>query len=324
MINNISVNGICRELLAHGKFAIFMHENPDADTIGSCLALAEILTSLGRTAVPVCCDKIPTSLLFLSDGVREYPYSEEYKEENGWYLISVDIASPGQFGNLSEIAPKIRLAFDHHSTHDIFSSQYFIDSDASACAEIIYRVLIRLMAGVISQHTASLLYAALAADTGGFRYANTTPYTHKVAAKLIEFGADHTSICHNLFECKSKSAVAAEAFAIENVTYFKNGKISFIKITLQDKKDHCFDDEDTYDVINAIRRIDGVKVAIFAREREDGTYKISTRSTGDVDMAKICGIFGGGGHVGAAGCSVPSSQADDAVRRIINECGFSD
>ena len=75
-------------------------------------------------------------------------------------------------------------------------------------------------------------------------------------------------------------------------------------------------------MINTIRRVDGVKVAIFAREREPGLYKISTRSACEVDVAKICAIFGGGGHHGAAGCSVPESELDGAVKRIIDECGF--
>ncbi|MBQ0125202.1 MAG: bifunctional oligoribonuclease/PAP phosphatase NrnA, partial [Clostridiales bacterium] len=147
-------------------------------------------------------------------------------------------------------------------------------------------------------------------------------YTYKVAAKLIERGANHAQICHNLFECKSKAAIAAEAFAMSNVTYYAGGKIGYVKITLEDKKAHGFEDEDTYDVINTIRRVDGVKVAIFSREREPGLYKISTRSSCEVDVAKICATFGGGGHPGAAGCSVEESELDAAVERIMNECGF--
>ena len=121
---------------------------------------------------------------------------------------------------------------------------------------------------------------------------------------------------------KSKTALAAEAFAMDNVKYLCGGKISYVKITEADKAAHGFEDEDTYDVINVIRRAEGVKVAIFARERTPGAYKISTRSTGDIDMARICAIFGGGGHVGAAGCSVTADEVDGAVKRIVEECGF--
>ncbi len=214
------------------------------------------------------------------------------------------------------------LAMDHHAIHDSFAKAQYVDASSSACAEIVYRVINKLLYGEIPQKTASLMYAALAADTGGFRYVNTTPYTYKIAAKLIERGANHAQICHNLFECKSKAALAAEAYAMSNIQYFCSGKITYVKITLADKAEHGFEDDDTYDVINTMRRIDGVKVAIFARERESGTYKISTRSTCDVDVAKICAIFGGGGHAGAAGCTVMVDELDDAVKRIINECNF--
>lgn len=114
-----------------------------------------------------------------------------------------------------------------------------------------------MIQGKIPERTASLLYAALAADTGGFRYANTTPYTHKIAAKLIECGANHFQICRNLFEMKSKTALAAEAFAMEHVKYLCGGKISYVKITEADKARGGFEDEDTYDVINVIRRAEG-------------------------------------------------------------------
>ena len=321
-MNNVSINNICKMLMHHSDFLIFIHENPDADTVGTCFALMYTLRSLGKRAYPVSTDKIPNSLTFMTHGERDFSMSALPDGFKADFMISVDVASPSQLGNYKDMANDIDLAMDHHATHDKFAKTLYVDAGASACAEIVYRVINRLLYGDMPKETASLLYAAIAADTGGFRYANTTPYTYKVAAKLIEFGADHAEICHNLFECKSKAAMAAEAFAMSNVTYFRGGKITYVKITLADKKEHGFEDEDTYDVINTIRRVDGVKVAIFSREREPGQYKISTRSACDVDVARICAIFGGGGHHGAAGCSVPESELDGAVKRIIDECGF--
>lgn len=320
--NNVSINSICKMLMKNSKFLIFIHESPDADCIGSCFALINTLRSIGKTAYAASSDRIPASLAFLTDGVRDFSVNALPEGFEPDVMISVDVASPSQLGAYKELAPKIALSIDHHATHDKFASEVYVDATASACAEIVYRVINRLLYGEIPESTASLLYAAIAADTGGFRYANTTPYTYKVAANLIEKGANHAVICHNLFECKSKAAMAAEAFAMSNVKYFCGGKITFVKITTEDKNNFGFEDEDTYDVINTIRRVDGVKIAIFAREREAGMYKISTRSSCEIDVAAICSIFGGGGHPGAAGCSVPASELDSAVSRIINECGF--
>ena len=320
--NNITINGIRKVLERNDNFLVFMHENPDSDTIGSALALVLTLRSVGKRAYMACCDKIPQSLMFLTDGERCFGIEDLPGDFTPKFLISVDIASPNQLGKYHYLAAKIDLALDHQSCHDDLACYRFVDSGAGACAEIIYRVINRMIQGKIPEKTASLLYAALAADTGGFRYANTTPYTHKIAAKLIECGANHFQICRNLFEMKSKTALAAEAFAMENVKYLCGGKISYVRITEADKERCGFEDEDTYDVINVIRRVEGVKVAILARERTPGVYKISTRSTGDIDMAKICAMFGGGGHAGAAGCSVAEGDVDETVDKIIKECGF--
>ena len=320
--NNITINGIRKVLERNDNFLVFMHENPDSDTIGSALALVLTLRSVGKRAYMACCDKIPQSLMFLTDGERCFGIEDLPGDFTPKFLISVDIASPNQLGKYHYLAAKIDLALDHHSCHDDLACYRFVDSGAGACAEIIYRVINRMIQGKIPEKTASLLYAALAADTGGFRYANTTPYTHKIAAKLIECGANHFQICRNLFEMKSKTALAAEAFAMENVKYLCGGKISYVRITEADKERCGFEDEDTYDVINVIRRVEGVKVAILARERTPGVYKISTRSTGDIDMARICAMFGGGGHAGAAGCSVAEGDVEETVDKIIKECGF--
>ena len=323
-MSNITVHGICKNLLKNNNFLIFTHENPDADTIGSCFSLIYTLRMLGKTVYPACCDRIPASLAFMTDGEREFRIENAPSDFKPEYFISVDVASSAQLGSYKEYASKIQLSLDHHATHENFAEYALTDANAAACAEIVYHIVDRLLGSEITEKIASLLYAALAADTGGFRYANTTPLTHKIAAKLIENGASHAEICRNLFECKTKTALAAEAFAMANVSYFCSGKISYVKITKADKRAHGFEDEDTYDVINVIRRVDGVKVAILIREKDDGTYKISTRSSCEIDVSKICAIFGGGGHSGAAGCSVTADMADTALKQIIKECGFHD
>ena len=323
-MNNITIQGSCKMLLKNDNFLVFMHENPDADAVGSCFAMFYTLRKLGKTAYPVCCDKVPSSLSFMTGGEREFCKDNLPADFEPKFFISTDVASPGQLGALKEFVPKMNLSLDHHATHDRFATYLYVEPKAGACAEIVYRIVNTLLSGNIPEEIVSLLYAGLAADTGGFRYANTTPATHKVAARLIERGANHAHICRNLFECKSKSALAAESFAMEHMKYLCGGKISYVKITLEDKRSRGFEDEDTYDVINVIRRADGVKIAIFAREKDDGSFKISTRSSCEIDVAKICNIFGGGGHSGAAGCSVAPDMVDSAVERIVKECGFND
>ena len=193
-MNNITIQGICKILTGRNNFLVFTHENPDADTIGSCFALIATLRSLGKTAYPACCDRIPASLAFMTEGEREFHIENAPADFTPEYRISVDVASAAQLGIYRDMAKDIDLALDHHATHEKFAKYYFDDPKASACAEILYHIIGRLLNGEIPEKTASLLYAALAADTGGFRYANTTPVTHKIAAKLIERGASHAVI----------------------------------------------------------------------------------------------------------------------------------
>ncbi len=320
---NITVNGIVSMLLHNDNFLFFLHENPDADAIGSNLAIVNTLKILGKNAYIVSSDPIPSSLLFLTDRERNFSLDEVPSNFKPDLICSCDVASPSQLGKYRDMANSFDLAIDHHEIHEPFAKYRLVDSNAAAAAEIVYKVISKLTPHIpISKDIASLLYAALAADTGGFRYSNTTPETHKIAAKLIERGADHTEICRNLFEMKSISALRAEAFASSHTTFYYGGKISYIKITDKDRKENGFSSEDEYDVINVIRRVDGVKIAIFAREKDDGNYKISTRSSCQVNVADLCALYGGGGHFGAAGCTVSKEIVDSAVDRIMKECNF--
>ena len=324
-LSNITLNGVVFQLLHHNNFIFFLHENPDADTIGSNIALANTLKMLGKNTYIVSSDFIPQTLLFLTEKERNFSIENIPANFTPDYLVACDVASASQLGKYKDFADKIDLAIDHHPIHDKFTKYRYVDPTSAAAAEIIYKLIQRLMPHIpLNKNTASLLYAALAADTGGFRYSNTTPYTHKVAAKLIEYGADHTEICRNLFEMKTLSAVKAETFAQSNAKFFYDGKISYVKITNKDRQENGFSAEDEYDVINVIRRIDGVKISIFARERENGVYKISTRSSCNVNVADICAKFGGGGHFAAAGCSVNADEVDNAVDVIMKECNFDE
>ena len=137
-MNNITVQGICKNLLHHDNFLVFTHENPDADTIGSCFALIHTLRLLGKNAYPACCDRIPASLAFMTDGEREFIHENLPADFTPEFFMSADVASPGQFGALRPYSAKISLALDHHATHDRFAKYLYVEPKAGACAEIVY------------------------------------------------------------------------------------------------------------------------------------------------------------------------------------------
>lgn len=305
------------------NFLVLTHERPDADTIGSAAALAEILKQTGKTAMFACADEIPRTLRFLTGGKAYMPLPDESRAEE-YTVIAVDAAAKPLLGKCGKFADRVMIAVDHHTSHMDFARYEYVDKEAAACSEIVFDIAEELVGFPLSPGTSEYLYAALAADTGGFRYSNTTPRSHLIAARLVSFGIDSAEICRKLFECKTKESIAAETYAMSHVKLFLDGAVSCVVIPNTAKTEYHFNDGDSYDVINAIRRIEGVRIAIAARQRDgESRYKISMRSSCRVDVAQICAAFGGGGHTGAAGFDVAEEDMPDALREIIISCDKS-
>ena len=160
-MNNITIPGICKNLLKNNRFLIFTHENPDADTIGSCFALIYALRILGKQAYPACCDRIPASLAFLTEGERDFRIENAPADFTPNYYISVDVASSAQLGIYRGLADRIDLSLDHHATHENFAEHALTEPRAAACAEIVYHIVDRLLGPEITEKISSLLYAAI-------------------------------------------------------------------------------------------------------------------------------------------------------------------
>ena len=160
--------------------------------------------------------------------------------------------------------------------------------------------------------------AAISSDTGCFCYSNTSPKTHMRAAELIGTGIDFADINHRLFCSKNIGQIKAEGFVGANIKTAEGGKIGYASITHEDMKSLSLTAEDFETAIDIVRSLAGCEIAVTAKEAESGKYKISLRSTG-ANVAKVAKIFGGGGHVRAAGCTVPAQSADEALEKIIKE-----
>lgn len=317
----MTVNELCDKLLSRDNYLILTHERPDADTIGSAAALAGILKEAGKTAVFACADEIPRTLRFLTGGKPAMPVPEF---DESYTVVAVDAAAKALLGKCGAFADRVFVSIDHHASHIDFAEYDYVDGCAAACSEIIFDIAEIMAKMPLSAEIAEYLYAALAADTGGFRYSNTTPRSHIIAARLVSFGIDSAEICRNLFECKTKESIAAEAYAMSHVKLFLDGAVSCVVIPNTAKLEFHFNDGDSYDVINAIRRIEGVRIAIAARQRDnESRYKISMRSSCAVDVSEICAKFGGGGHFGAAGFDVAEDDMPDALKSVILTCAES-
>ncbi len=292
-------------------FLILTHAHPDGDTLGCGFALCEALKECGKNAIVRCVDALPA----------KYSYMGKVCEEDIVYenIIAVDVADAKLLGKEFEerFGSRVKLCIDHHGSNRLYAEKTLLDPSAAAACEIILEVIKELGAEV-TKNIADCIFTGLSTDTGCFRYANVTPRTLRMAAEMIESGADHSRINVIMFETKTKTYVALERLALESMKMYLDEKCAFITIT-QDMYRKSGSDESEVDAIASIpRQIEGVRVGVTMREKSDGTFKVSMRTHEGVDASAICAMLGGGGHPRAAGCTVDGDA--EKARELVVSC----
>ncbi len=293
---------------------IFMHARPDADTVGTACALAEVFRALGKNPRYACSDKIPKRLEFI---INDLPRAENFENST---LISVDVASPMQLGELVDFAPRISLMIDHHELGEPFAPSYIVKG-ASSAAEALYDIiceLVRTEKIILTKKIAEPLFTAICSDTGSFRYSSASARTFRIAAELLELGVDHSEIAHKLFCTKTSEQLRAEGYIASKIRLFCDGKIAVATHTCRERAALGTEEEHFECAIDVVREVAGVEISAVIRETEKGTIKASLRSTG-ADVATVAAKFRGGGHVRAAGCSPEAKSVKEALDMLLPE-----
>ena len=315
--NNITLAEAAKLLERSKDLLILSHEHPDGDTIGCAFALKRAYSEPGARRVEVaCCDPVRSTLTFIS-GAETLAVPADFTPDT---VCAVDVASAGMLGGMDvRYNGKIDLKIDHHRTSEPYAVYNYVDDTAAACGEIIYYML--KDSGRLTPEVCDALFAAVASDTGSFKYGNTTAESHHVAAALIEHGADCKTVNHMLFERRTPGEIAAQKLALAGLHYYAEGRIAAIGFTNAMKEEHGFDDDDIAPLHNLPREIIGVELGVTIRQTEEDpeVYKISLRSSGEPDCSAVCARFGGGGHKGAAGCRIAASSFAEAEKIIIEE-----
>lgn len=314
---------LCERLCQNKKTLIIYHVRSDADAIGSAFALRELLRLMDIPAICACSDEVPERLRFLTDGVQGSVLLDDEVGLDHERVISVDSASPQQLGDLFDrLRRRVDLMIDHHGTGTIYADHY-IDPDACATGEIIYEIAKELVAmgriEAIPMRVIHSVYAAMCSDTGCFRHSNATPRAFRCAAELLEAGADQGDINRRLFDSKTFKQVKAEGEAASRLTLHCGGRVASVTFPYSSKFALSLSDENLETIIDIPRSVAGVEVAFSVRQPEDKPlFRVSMRSSSDVDVAAICALFGGGGHKKAAGCSLEAANIRDAEEKILS------
>lgn len=301
---------------------ISCHLNPDGDAVGASTALAIGLKQSGKNVHIVNRDSVPENLKFLPSSEL---FSQGVPDREVDLLFIVDCNTIDRTG-LKNLRAKNTVIIDHHimpdNADDLWNSdtleQSMVYPNAAASGEIVFRVLNEL--GVtIDKDIATNLYTTLLFDTGGFRYANTTPESLEIASSLVAAGAEPWWITKELYESVPYNAMRLLASAYS--TLEREGEMAWITVTQEMLRETGTTSEDTENFVDHPRKIKGVGVAIFFREDTDNICKVSLRSKGGLDVQKIAASFGGGGHAPAAGCSIsaPLAEAQEKVLNAVRE-----
>lgn len=305
----VSLSEAAAWLLQQQDIAILCHQSPDGDTLGSGSALCRALRSLGKRAQVLCSDSVGKRFQFLFEGLEEQQFEPKA-------IVSVDVADEQLLGALRPVyGGKIQLCIDHHPSNTNYAEWYFVNPQASATCEVLYD-FIPLLGVKLDVAIATDLYTGLATDTGCFQYINVTPYTFRVAAKLLELGIPAPKINHAMFATKSRQRLQLEREALNTIEYFHNDEIAVITLTRKMVQESGAEDEDTDGLASIPRSIEGVYIGVTIKEKADDLVKVSLRALQPYNASEICAKFGGGGHPGAAGCAIHFS-AEEAKKQLV-------
>ena len=297
----MTLDNIKEEIEKAKNIVILTHESPDGDAVGSSLAMYQALKQLGKD-VDLVIPEHPKTFDFL-------PCADEIKKTgrdiNYDLAIALDCADTKRLDGFENWyhESKVKISIDHHESNTMFADYNYVDPAAPACSQILIIVLTSM--GVeINKNIGECLLAGIITDTGGFKYEGVTTET-------FEFER-----YKKVLQVKTRANFELTKIVMDRMEFFQDGKISFTYITLKDIQETNAEAGDHEGLVEIGRDLEGVEVSILLRETEKG-YKASLRSNEYVNASEACSIFSGGGHIRAAGCTIPY-PLEQAKEKIID------
>lgn len=301
-----TIDEILNKIKKAKNIVLLTHENPDGDAIGSSLAMYIELKNQGKNVDLI----IPAYSKIFS----VLPAIDEAKAEgklNKYDLaIAVDCATikllNGWTNYFDDASTKIVI--DHHSTSEMYGDLNYVDYTSPACAQVIYMIF-KHYKWAITPEIGTCIMAGIITDTGGFQYSGVSKDTFEIASELLSSGVNISKIYKQVMDTRTKASFELEKIALDRLEFLDDGKVTFTYITKQDEKDVNAQTGDYEGIVNDGRNIEGVEVSIFLHETDKG-FKASLRSNDYVNVSDVCLMFGGGGHIKAAGATMQGTPQE--------------
>ena len=311
-----TLDKILEEIKKANTIAILTHENPDGDAVGSSLAMYLALKQFGKENVDIIIPEFPKTYRFLPgvDCVQNEGSNENYD-----LAIAVDCATIKMLNGWSNYfeEAKSKISIDHHGTNTMYGDINYVNPDSPACTQILITVF-EYFGIEITEDIGKCILTGIITDTGGFQYQTTRPETFEFAAKLLKSGINVSEIYKKAMNTKTRENFELRKRAIDRMEFLEDGKIAFTYINRKDFEELGASADDYDGIVDEGRCIEGVEVSISLRETENKGYKVSLRSNEYVNVSDICLIFGGGGHIHAAGCNI-SASVEQIKEKLVSQ-----
>jgi len=310
-------------ILSEGKtFVLTTHVNPDGDGIGSEVALAKWLSAHHKEVRIINHSPTPDVYRFLDPKARILVFNPERDAEtiaSADVIVVLDINHPGRLrsmeGDVLE-SPAVKVCIDHHLDPAPFARHYLLDDDATSTGEIVYRILTADRKEELEPLVAQALYCAIMTDTGSFRYPRVDPEIFRIAAHLVECGADPVAIYSQVYQNWSTGRVHLLGEMLAGLELSDGGALAHISVTREMLSRTGTTEEDTDNFTNYPMNVAGVLAGILFLELADG-LKISFRSQGEIPINELAREFGGNGHKNAAGARIEGGSLEEVKPRVL-------
>jgi bifunctional oligoribonuclease and PAP phosphatase NrnA len=307
------IRQIVHELLARQRFVLSSHSRPDGDSIGSQLAMAYALRTLGKDVVVVNSDPAPSPLMQFP-GVPEIEIAQRVDGQFDAAIIMEcgDLARTGVHG----LDRFFVINIDHHPGNSKYGQINWFDPAAAACGEMVFD-LVRALDVRLSLEIAMHVYLAILTDTGSFHYSSISPRTFEICRQTVEAGVDPVLVARNVYDSNNMGRLKLFGAVLSAMQLDTAGRIAIVYLDHEMARAAGGTYEDTEGLINLPLTVKEIQAVVFFKQVEGDEYRVSMRSKGDIDIGAVAKEFGGGGHKNAAGCTVRGGI--DALQKLFIE-----
>lgn len=320
----INFHKLAEIVTSNQTFLITTHVNPDADAIGSEIAFANLLHKLNKSYKIINHSETPYNLKFLD--VKNIIEKHDANEHVDYFassdvLVALDFNRANRMVSLQQKfldSTKLKICIDHHQDPEDFADHLFIDASYAATGHILFEFIKETNIVEIDLELAVPLYAAIMTDTGSFRFDRTSSEIHRIAAYLLDRGVNPSEVYDQLYDESKLSKLKLLGRSLNSLRLIAKNKIGYMSLTQEDFRELNGLESDTENFVNNIISVEGVVLGLFFIELKSG-FKVSFRSKGQLPVNKLAAIFGGGGHINAAGARFYNSKMGTMIPEILRE-----